>query len=190
MFQWFAHQRGVVDAATPCGQTRPHPSVSPGLSREEPMGGSEEFAFRANLVSIGNHDETLVQPVSCVLRASGTEFDPEAFLVDSELTANPVYRRGEPKPGEGTWQSSGFQVGVSQAELSDLPGQIRDAVRFLSLHEEELQRLGRFEGVESVCIDFAIDRRDVAVQTDVFDAELLWRAGALDIDLVVSHYAS
>jgi hypothetical protein len=23
----------------------------------------------------------------------------------------------------------------------------------------------------------------------VFDAELLWRAGALDIDLVVSHYA-
>jgi hypothetical protein len=81
-------------------------------------------------------------------------------------------------------------VGVSQAELSDLPGQIRDAVRFLSLHEEELQRLGRFEGVESVCIDFAIDRRDVAVQSDVFDAELLWRAGALDIDLVVSHYAS
>jgi hypothetical protein len=24
----------------------------------------------------------------------------------------------------------------------------------------------------------------------VFDAELLWRAGALDIDLVVSHYSS
>jgi hypothetical protein len=35
-----------------------------------------------------------------------------------------------------------------------------------------------------------IDRKDVAVQSDVFDAELLWRAGALDIDLVVSHYAS
>ncbi|HEY7697063.1 MAG TPA: hypothetical protein VIE88_01540 [Vicinamibacteria bacterium] len=129
--------------------------------------------------------------MSCVLRASGTDFDPEAFLAESELRAqaNPIYRRGEPRPGEGTWQSSGFHVGVSQAELSDLPGQIRDAMRFLSRHEEELQRLGRFEGVEAVCLDFAIDRRDVAVQSDVFDAELLWRAGALDIDLVVSHYS-
>ena len=79
---------------------------------------------------------------------------------------------------------------MSEAELSDLPAQIRDAVRFLSRHEEELQRLGRFEGVESVCLDFAIERRDIAVQSDVFDADLLWRAGALDIDLVVSHYSS
>jgi hypothetical protein len=63
-------------------------------------------------------------------------------------------------------------------------------VRFLSRHEEELQRLGRFEGVESVCLDFAIERKDVAVQSEVLDAELLWRAGALDIDVVVSHYAS
>ncbi len=130
--------------------------------------------------------------MSCVLRASGTDFDPEAFLAESELGtgANPIYRRGEPRPGDGAWQSSGFQVSVSEAELSDLPGQIRDAVRFLSRHEEELQRLGRFEGVESVCLDFALEKRDVAVSSDVFDAELLWRAGALDIDLVVSHYAS
>lgn len=127
-----------------------------------------------------------------MLRVSGTDFDPEAFLVESELRAgaNPIYRRGEPRPGgRDTWQSSGFHVAVSDAELSDLRGQIRDAVRFLSLYEEELQRLGRFEGVEAVCLDFAIDRKDVAVQSEVFDAELLWRAGALDIDLVVSHYA-
>lgn len=125
-----------------------------------------------------------------MLRASGTDFDPEAFLLESELRAqaNPIYRRGEPKPGQGTWQSSGFHVGVSRARLGDLPGQIRDALRFLSRHEEELQRLGRFEGVESVCLDFAIERTDAVVQSDVFDAELLWRAGALDIDLVVSHY--
>ena len=130
--------------------------------------------------------------MTCVLRASGTDFDPETFLAESELRAgaSPIYRRGEPRPGKGTWQSSGFHVSVSEAEFTDLPAQIRDAVRFLSRHEEELQRLGRFEGVESVCLDFAIERRDVAVQSEVFDAELLWRAGALDIDLVVSHYSS
>ena len=130
--------------------------------------------------------------MSCVLRASGADFDPESFLLTSELRAgaDTIYRRGDPGPGGKRWQSSGFHVGVSEAELADLPGQIRDALRFLSRHEEELQRLGRFEGVEAVCLDFAIDRKDVAVQSDVFDAELLWRAGALDIDLVVSHYAS
>ena len=31
--------------------------------------------------------------------------------------------------------------------------------------------------------------RKGTLTSDVFDAELLWRAGALDIDLVVSHYA-
>jgi hypothetical protein len=130
--------------------------------------------------------------MSCVLRASGTDFDPESFLEASQLRAgaNPIYRRGEPGPGGEAWRSSGFHVGVSEADLGDLPRQIRDAVRFLSVHEEELQRLGRFEGVEAVCLDFAIDRKEVAVQSDVFDAELLWRAGALDIDLVVSHYSS
>lgn len=133
--------------------------------------------------------------VSCVLRASGIDFEPETFLAESELRAkaSPIYRRGElkvaSKPDGGAWQSSGFHVGVSEADFGDLPGQIRDAIRFLSQHEEELRRLGRFEGVESVCLDFALDCRDVAVQSDVFDAELLWRAGALDIDLVVSHYA-
>lgn len=133
--------------------------------------------------------------MSCVLRASGSDFDPESFLADSELEplASPTYRRGEPKlarqPEGGTWQSSGFHVSVSEADFGDLPGQIRDAMRFLSEHEEEMRRLGGFEGVEAVCLDFAIDRKDVAVQSDVFDAELLWRAGALDIDLVVSHYA-
>ncbi|MGH9319843.1 MAG: hypothetical protein ACRD3V_08120 [Vicinamibacteria bacterium] len=133
--------------------------------------------------------------MSCVLRASGSDFDPESFLVDSELkpAASPIYRRGEPKltsePDGSQWQSSGFNVGVSEADFDDLAGQIRDAVRFLSQHEEELRRLGRFDGVESVCLEFAIDRKEVAVQSDVFDAELLWRAGALDIDLVVSHYA-
>ena len=129
-----------------------------------------------------------------VLRASGTELDPEAFLSESELEATATYRKGEPRlglasrPDAPEWLSSGFHVTVSDADFDDLPAQIRDALRFVSRHEEELRRLGRFDGVETVCLDFAIDRRDVSVQSAVFDAELLWRIGALDIDLVVSHY--
>lgn len=128
------------------------------------------------------------------MRASGTDLDPEAFLSESELEASSVYRKGEPRlglasrPDAPEWVSSGFHVSVSEADFDDLPAQIEDALQFLARHEDELRRLGRFEGLETVCLDFAIDRKDVAVQSDVFDAELLWRAGALDIDLVVSHY--
>ena len=52
----------------------------------------------------------------------------------------------------------------------------------------ELRRLGSFEGVEEVEIDFAVAWRDLAAQSDWFPPELLWRAGALDIALRVSHY--
>lgn len=48
---------------------------------------------------------------------------------------------------------------------------------------------GSYPGVEEMCLDFAIRRRDIVAQSDLFPAELLWQAGALDIDLVVTHYA-
>jgi hypothetical protein len=131
--------------------------------------------------------------MSCVLRAIGASFDVDAFLAKSELQAQTVFRRGEAKlPGglDGAkWSASGFNIAVSDGGLEDLGVQVRDAARFLSLHEEELRRLGGFPGVEEVCLDFGIRRRDVAMQTDVFPADLLWQAGALDIDLVVTHYA-
>lgn len=131
--------------------------------------------------------------MSCVLRAVGTAFDVDSFLGNSQLSGAAVFRRGEPKlPGspQGSKRSaSGFNVGVSKAGFDDLGAQIQDATRFLREHEDELRRLGSFPGVEEVCLDFGIRRRDVPAQRDVFPADLLWQAGALDIDLVVTHYA-
>lgn len=131
--------------------------------------------------------------MGCVLRAIGTLFDVEAFLKDSELEADSVFRRGEDRlPGisDGPKRSaSGFNVGVSHAPFDELPCQIRDAVAFLNEHETELRRLASFPGVEEVCLDFGIRHRDMGTQSDIFSADLLWRAGALDIDLVVTHHA-
>lgn len=130
--------------------------------------------------------------MSCVLRAIGPSFDVDAFLAESELRAETVFHRGAAKlpgsPDGAKWSASGFNLSVSEEGFDDLPVQVRDAARFLNQHEEELRRLGGFPGVEEVCLDFGIRRRDVAMQTDVFPADLLWQAGALDIDLVVTHY--
>ena len=78
---------------------------------------------------------------------------------------------------------------MSTASLDDLDTQIQDASLFLREHEDELRRLGRFPGVEEVCLDFGIAWPAGDSQSVLFPADLLWQAGALDIDLVVSHYA-
>lgn len=128
----------------------------------------------------------------CVLRAIGQDFDPDSFLADSPLSGAAAFRRGEPA-GPGLEEdkrrlASGFNVTVSRAGFDDLDAQVRDAVKFLRSHEDELRRLSGYPGVEEVCIDFGIRHRDEPAQTDVFPAELLWQAGALDIDLVVTYY--
>jgi hypothetical protein len=113
--------------------------------------------------------------MSCYLRAIGETFDVRAFLADSPLRPD--------------IHAKGFNLAVGKAGLDDLPGQVQEAARFLDDYEDELRRLGAFEGVEEVFLDFALRLRDVPAQTDVLPAELLWRAGALDIDITVTHYA-
>jgi hypothetical protein len=118
----------------------------------------------------------------------------DAFLGDSVFSGGGrAFHRTEPGSGAvgGARESSssGFNLPVSDAGLDDLERQIEDATRFLREHEDELRRLSSFPGLEEVCLDFGIRRRDVAAQTDVFPADLLWQTGALDIDLVVTHYA-
>jgi hypothetical protein len=112
---------------------------------------------------------------SCFLRAIGETFDVRRFLADSTL-------RPDVHP-------KGFNLAVGQAGFDDLPGQVREAMAFLDVYEDELRRLSAFEGVDQVFLDFGLRLRDVAAQTDVLPAELLWRAGALDIDITVTHYA-
>jgi hypothetical protein len=130
--------------------------------------------------------------MGCVLRAIGRDFDVDAFLEDSPLPRDAVFHRGEPRTaGEGGAKraASGFNSPVSDAVRDDLDGQVQAASHFLREHEEELRRLGRFPGVEEVCLDFAFSWGAGASRSDVFPADLLWQAGALDIDLVVTHYA-
>jgi hypothetical protein len=126
--------------------------------------------------------------VTCVLRALGRGFDPEAFLAGSPFTEATPYQIGQPARGAQTRSGAGFNVTVSEAGFADLEVQIQEAILFLDTHEDELRRLGRFPGVDEVEIDFGIEWRDTSPQTDLFPADLLWRAGALDIGLRITHY--
>jgi len=127
--------------------------------------------------------------MSCVLRAFGDKFKPAAFFEDSPLQPDSIYEKRDPRRLDESDQTfSGFNLTVSDATFDELEIQILQAMSFLDEYEEELRRLGRFPGVEGISLDFGIRWREVAAQTDTFPSDLLWRAGALDISLEVTHY--
>ena len=81
-----------------------------------------------------------------------------------------------------------MNLSVSVREFSDLPGQIEDAIHFLSENASELTRLRNFAAVENIELDFPVEDRDTAVQRDFFPAALLSLMGDLQIGMVISRY--
>jgi hypothetical protein len=132
----------------------------------------------------------------CTLRASGADFDVEAFLVDSSIEVSSIYRRGEvrltTRPDGPRNDCSGFNAPVSEREWDDLEGQIQDAEAYLSQNEAEIRRLREFPGVDGIELDFPIDLRigsnDIVVQSDRLPPGLLLAAGTLGMEICISIY--
>jgi hypothetical protein len=130
--------------------------------------------------------------MSAVLRAYGLKFDVDVFAVDCTLPICAIKRRGEPvfpasQPDGRRHESSGVHILVSDAEFDDFQSQVNDAISFLQGNELQLRRLAEWPGVE-VELDFGIERRDVILECNTFPAELLRLAGALGIDITISHF--
>jgi uncharacterized protein YjeT (DUF2065 family) len=132
--------------------------------------------------------------LAAVLRASGPEFDVDAFVADCDWRIAKVFHRGDAvlpriRPEGRKCAESGLNVVVSEAEFHQLPEQVKDAVEFLTGNAQEVRRLVGFPGVVGVVLDFGVAWRDVVAQSDRFPAELVRRAGACDIALELSHYS-
>ena len=131
--------------------------------------------------------------MSTVLRASGVNFDVDAFIALSKLQALEVHNRGmlkfpTSKPNGPKLETSSIYILVSKADFDDFPGQIADAIKFLSTQAKEIRKLCKFPGVEEVTLDFGIEHRDVLAQYDHFPPELVRLAGALGLGLELSQY--
>ena len=133
----------------------------------------------------------------CVLRASGADFDPDAFLKESALEAFKIVRRGEPRlpksaPGGPKNTYSGITLVVSRASMNDLPTQVDDAEHFLEFHRAEVERLVKTHGISDLTLDFPIELRigdpGVVAQFDRFPATLVRLAAGFGIALELSIY--
>jgi hypothetical protein len=127
--------------------------------------------------------------VPCVLRARGSNFAVDEFLAESSLQPITVFHRGQRQSSESRPViTSGFHSDVSGADFSNLQSQIADAVEFIEKNQGELERLVGFPGVENVSVDFGIEERDVAAQSERFPPKLLTMLGSLGIWLEFTLY--
>lgn len=127
----------------------------------------------------------------CYFRATGDEFDVEAFIAGSSLDPDAIYHKGEPVGHRGKVRPfTGFSVIVSDT-WGELRPQIADAISFLREGEYELSRLSRYPGVTDMRLDFPYERREgAAVQSDSLPPELLLLAGSLGITIELTLYPS
>jgi hypothetical protein len=115
--------------------------------------------------------------MSCVLRASGSNFDVDEFLKVSSFDALTAFHRGAVQfPTSSVTRRSdysGMNVSLSTREIADLSGQVEDAVGFLRENEQKLRRLRDFPGLERMDSGFPVEDRDVVFQRDAFPYQLL-----------------
>lgn len=127
----------------------------------------------------------------CVLRARGSTFAVDEFLAESSLRPITIFHRGQKQSAKSQPVAvSGFHADVSPADFSNLLRQIADAVQFVEQNQAELARLVGFPGVENVSVDFGIEERDVAAQSERFPPNLLRMLGSLGIWLEFTLYPS
>lgn len=99
--------------------------------------------------------------MSCILRASGAEFDVDAFMAKTLLEVDSLWRKGEKRfiksSNSEINRSSGIRVVASEADFSDLGEQIQHVISFLRKNIEQVKLLASFPGAEGAVLDFGIE---------------------------------
>jgi hypothetical protein len=130
--------------------------------------------------------------MSCVLRIGGDQLDADGLARSIALPNYRIDRKGEPRQlrSRGIFEMSTVHFDVSEAAFADLPTQIEDAIAFLTKHAGALSAAIQFPGVERATLDFAVEAKDVAIDSKYLPPELMRRAGELGIGIELSIYPS
>jgi len=132
--------------------------------------------------------------VACYLRAWGAAFNPDAFVAQSSLSWDPVWRKGQRRkivrPGHPErYEDSGVTILAGAGE--QLPAQTTAVVAFLRANEAEVNLLLKFPGVDGAVLDFGVHwGDDIAAKFFRFSPELLRLAVGWNLELELSVYDS
>lgn len=131
--------------------------------------------------------------MSCMLRAGGGNFNVDSFIESIPLLIDSMWRKGEKRFPNSTTneqinESSGIRVVASEADFSELPQQIEDAILFLETNLKDVKRLSSFPGVEWLVLDFGAEIYPPGWSSFTFPPALLSLSGQAGISLCLSVY--
>ena len=89
------------------------------------------------------------------------------------------------KPYRNERRTAHFEV--SSSEFANFSGQISDAIAFLQKNASDIKRVLSEIDAHGV-LDFAVEWRDAAFQSNCFPASLVREAGNLGLALEISNY--
>lgn len=137
--------------------------------------------------------------MSCVLRISGTNFDVNKFIGESEWkdlseSILHIYRKGEftNKLKRKVNQDSGLGLVVSNADFLYFEQQQQDAVQFLSKYRKSLLVLKDYPIDNWNCLDFGVDTfpPNRFSRTYIISPELMRMCSEYNIEIWMSNYFS
>lgn len=129
--------------------------------------------------------------MACVIHFAGDSVDIEELQRLSPKLACSVFQKGLPlsnRPGARPARTSGLSLVVSEADFDLLEEQQKEALEFLQEHRSALLVMRQAPGIELASIDFGISMRNVIVQSDSFEPQLLTALADLKLRLVLSQY--
>jgi len=131
--------------------------------------------------------------MTSILRAGGTNFDVAAFVKETSLVPDSLWRKGEKrfprsKTSDAVNITSGVRFIASKFDFSELSKQIEEATAFLLQHHETIKVLASFPGVEAAVLDFGAEVYPPGWASFTFPPELLALAGSAGVSLCLSVY--
>jgi hypothetical protein len=131
--------------------------------------------------------------MSCVLRVSGKNLAVDDLLKIISWSPICVWHVGETRPAPGLRNSqqltSGFNIEVSKRDMSDLSGQLDDALNFVKANNAALERVSSFPGVDDLDMDFALSwPRENPMFTDHIPWEFIAAINEFRVSISLSHY--
>lgn len=128
---------------------------------------------------------------TCMFVASGLNFDVDGYFPVSPFKGKiaTVFRKGQVPPRDNPRKiprpDSGFVHMVSATQEPHLQFQIGPALKFLSDHENEFERLKSF-GVDNMLFDFGIEGQQTIERAQYLPPELISAMSRLNMGLIFS----
>ena len=130
----------------------------------------------------------------CVLHVGSDSESLAAFVAETSLPIYQSHAKGDVRSArKGThWENYGFSCAVSDREFSDFPGQVADAIGFLTTHRQALGALRARHRIDDIRLDFPIASRlseRIVGQFDYLPPALSQLCAEHGIGIEMSQYA-